>query len=54
MVKFGSLAEMPFSVLCKACGKTHRWKERQAWIEGDANKGAHAEKKLGPSPSMEA
>lgn len=54
MVKFSSLAEVPFSVVCKACGKTHRWKQRQAWIEIEANISTGAEKKLSTSQSTEA
>jgi hypothetical protein len=35
MVQFFSLAELPFSVVCSACGKTHRWSQPQAWIDGE-------------------
>jgi hypothetical protein len=33
-VNFASLAGIQFSVVCSACGKIHRWKQRDAWVEG--------------------
>jgi hypothetical protein len=35
IVHFGSLAGLPFSVVCSACGKNHSWKQRHAWIDGE-------------------
>jgi hypothetical protein len=35
MVQFFSLAELPFSVACSACGKEHRWSQPHAWIDGE-------------------
>jgi hypothetical protein len=32
-VKFDSLAGIQFSMVCPACGRTHRWKQPKAWIE---------------------
>ena len=33
-VKFISLAEIQFSMVCPVCGGIHRWKQRDAWVEG--------------------
>lgn len=33
MVQFCSLAEVPFSGVCSACGKIHRWSQVHAWID---------------------
>jgi hypothetical protein len=35
MVHFCSLAEVPFSGVCSACGKIHRWSQVHAWIDGE-------------------
>jgi hypothetical protein len=32
-IKFESLGGMQFSIICPTCGKIHRWKKRDAWIE---------------------
>jgi hypothetical protein len=32
MVQFCSLAGLPFSVVCGACSKTHRWSQPHAWL----------------------
>jgi hypothetical protein len=34
MVQFFSLAELPFTVVCSACGKTHHSSQPHAWIDG--------------------
>jgi hypothetical protein len=34
-VDFGSLNGIQFSMVCPACGKIHRWKHRDAWVESD-------------------
>jgi hypothetical protein len=36
-IKFESLAGIQFSVVCPACGKIHRWRQRDAWIAGTEN-----------------
>jgi hypothetical protein len=36
-VKFASLGGIQFSVVCSACGKIHRWRQRDAWIAGAEN-----------------
>ena len=33
-VKFVSLAGIQFSMVCPICGGIHRWKQRDAWVEG--------------------
>ena len=33
-VKFVSLAGIQFSMVCPVCGGIHRWKQRDAWVEG--------------------
>ena len=33
-VKFISLAGIQFSIVCPVCGGIHRWKQRDAWVEG--------------------
>ena len=33
-VKFASLAGIHFSMVCPVCGGIHRWKQRDAWVEG--------------------
>jgi hypothetical protein len=32
-IKFGSLSEIQFSLLCPICQKIHRWKQPDAWVE---------------------
>jgi RNase P subunit RPR2 len=32
-IRFDSLGGMQFSIICPTCGKIHRWKKRDAWIE---------------------
>jgi hypothetical protein len=32
-IKFESLAGIKLSVVCPACGKIHRWRQSDAWIE---------------------
>jgi RNase P subunit RPR2 len=32
-IRFESLGGMQFSIICPTCGKIHRWKKRDAWIE---------------------
>jgi len=33
-VKFIALAGIQFSMVCPVCGGIHRWKQRDAWVEG--------------------
>jgi hypothetical protein len=33
-VTFVSLAGIQFSMVCPVCGGIHRWKQRDAWVEG--------------------
>ena len=33
-VKFVSLAGIQFSMVCPVCEGIHRWKQRDAWVEG--------------------
>ena len=35
-IKFESLSGIQFALLCPACGRIHRWKRQNAWIEGKA------------------
>jgi hypothetical protein len=34
-IKFESLSGIQFALLCPACGRIHRWKRPNAWVEGD-------------------
>jgi hypothetical protein len=34
-IVFKTLPNVPFPVKCPACGKTHRWKPKEAWVDGE-------------------
>ena len=34
-IKFDSLSGIQFALLCPACGRIHRWKRQNAWVEGE-------------------
>jgi hypothetical protein len=40
-VKFVSLAGIQFSMVCPVCGGIHRWKQRDAWVEGSGETKRH-------------
>jgi hypothetical protein len=47
-VKFISLAGSQFSMVCPVCGGIHRWKQRDAWVEGsDQTKRRQNQRRIG-------
>lgn len=37
---FASLSGIKFYMVCPACGHRHRWKQQNAWIEGQSRTGS--------------
>jgi hypothetical protein len=53
MVQFCSLAEVPYSGVCSACGKIHRWSQVHAWIDGETVPAAKDLAEEDSRPSLE-
>ena len=50
-IKFESLGEIEFTLVCPACGRMHRWEKKTAWVEGEPEAMAAASQVLPEPPA---